>query len=282
MMSATVLGFGQDIEVVGDVLSANQADQERRRIHEWLHPPDPFISHTIARSKYERLTNRWLLDSSSFLSWIQERNALLSIVGIPGSGKTILASSIIAELEEKYLSADSTVLYFYFEFSDRQKQSIDGCIASLILQLALISDNFSHVLNLYTDCGQGKRTPNLSELLNVLELGAKLAKKVYLVFDALDECAEEDVMMRLISEQLHSMHGGISTLITSRKKPELDIDGFNGLIVSINVQQDLIDPDIQTCIRTRLAHNTRLARWCKDEKLRREIESTLMAGANGM
>ena len=74
--TASVLEFGQDIEVISDVLSSNQID-EKQRIHEWLQPPDPFTSHTAARSKHETSTNQWLFESLEFLEWLNEGRPLL-------------------------------------------------------------------------------------------------------------------------------------------------------------------------------------------------------------
>ena len=280
--SATVLGFGQDIEVVSDILAANQSDQERQRVHDWLQPPDPFVSHTIARSKYERLTNRWLLDSSQFSDWIQKPRALLSVVGIPGSGKTILASSVIAELEEKRLTEDSILLYFYFDFNDRQKQSVSACVASLVLQMALIRDDFRQLLILYTECGQGSRTPTLDELLDILDCNLASLKKSFLIFDALDECSEADLLSQFISDRLLRKASDISILVTSRKLSDFETETVDPSHAVVNLQQSLVDPDIQTYIRTRLANRKRLAKWCKDKAVKKEIETTLTAGANGM
>lgn len=188
--SANLLKFGQDIKAVSDVLSASQLDEERRRVHQWLQPPNPFANHDAAHHQHEMSTNEWFLKGSAFKTWLEDPSSLLLLYGIPDSGKTIIASSVIAEIEDAILTPKSVLLYFYFDFNNRRKQTALGCLSSLILQLAFVTNDFRRIWLLYMVCDQGQRQPTSSELKETLRGALEAFPKVYLVLDALDECQE--------------------------------------------------------------------------------------------
>ena len=77
---------------------------QRRAIFAWLSPADPLLNHAAARRKHEPTTGHRFLDSAQFGSWRRGLNSALWIYGKPGSGKTILASTIIEHLRTSDLS----------------------------------------------------------------------------------------------------------------------------------------------------------------------------------
>ena len=280
--SANVLKFGQDIEAISDVLSSSQLDEERRRIHEWLRPPDPYANHSAAREKHVTSTNEWLLRGADFRSWLDASDSLLVLYGIPGSGKTIIASSIIAEIEDSVLTSKSILLYYYFDFNDRRKQTASGCLSSLILQLALVMNDFQRIWLLYTLCEQGRRQPTMPEMEDALRGSLEASPKIYLVLDALDECQELDEVLGFIISIFTSWDINVKLLATTRKERNIDeaLQPLKPII--INLQDDLITDDIQVYVTNRLTTNLRLKRWCLDPNIKSEIESTLVMGADGM
>jgi hypothetical protein len=57
--------------------------------------------------------------------------------GISGAGKTVLSSCIVEHMkvhDQNDIPGASTA-YFYFDFSDRGKQTTQGCMQSLVKQL---------------------------------------------------------------------------------------------------------------------------------------------------
>ena len=280
--SANILKFGQDIETIGDILSVSQLDEERRRIYEWLRPPDPFANQDAARQKHEKSTNDWLLLSQEFAKWMNTSADLLTVYGIPGSGKTILASSVIAEIEEKTLNSKSVLLYYYFDFNDRQKQTVLGCISSLLLQLALVMDDFNKLWLLYVACELGRRQPSIYEIEETLRNALEALPEVYMILDALDECLELDEVLSFIVSACDSWEAKVKIMVTSRKERNID-EALQVLDpVAINLRDELITQDIQVYVQSRLNASTRLKKWCSDPQLKSEIERTLVNGADGM
>ena len=280
--SANILKFGQDIEAIGDILSGSQLDEERRQIYQWLRPPDPFANQEAARQKHAKSTNDWLLRSQDFVNWMKAPPDLLTLYGIPGSGKTILASSVIAEIEEKILNSKSILLYYYFDFNDRQKQNVSGCISSLLLQLAFVMEDFDKLRLLYVACDLGRRQPSIHEMKETLRNALKALPKVYMVLDALDECQELDEALSFIVSACGSWDTDVKTLVTSRKERNID-EALNILDpITINLRDELITQDIQVYVQGRLNASPRLKKWCSDPQIKSEIERTLISGADGM
>ena len=280
--SANILKFGQDIEAIGDILSGSQLDEERRQIHEWLRPPDPYANQDAARQKHEKSTNDWLLRSKDFAKWMDTSSNLLTIYGIPGSGKTILASSVIAELEEKTLNSKSVLLYYYFDFNDCQKQNVSGCISSLLLQLAFVMDDFQKLWLLYMACDLGRRQPRVNEMEKMLRSALEALPRVYMVLDALDECQELDELLSFIVTACTSWDIDVKFLVTSRKERNVDEALQNLDPIAIDLRDELITQDIQVYVKRRLDTSSRLKKWCSDPRIKSEIEHTLISGADGM
>lgn len=86
--------------------------------------------------------------------------------GIPGCGKTVLSSSIIEDLQKSSSDALSAILYFYFDFNDIRKQTIDNALRSLVWQAATYTRHLSKDLKqLYVSCGEGKDQPSTQSLV---------------------------------------------------------------------------------------------------------------------
>ncbi|KAF2728403.1 hypothetical protein EJ04DRAFT_407814, partial [Polyplosphaeria fusca] len=110
------------------------------------------------------------------------------------------------------------------------------------------------------------------------------ASQVYILLDALDECAQRAELMEVLRTiagwQLRNVH----MIMTSRK--ERDIENSLEQIVdprnSICLQSDVVDKDIQQYVRERLSSDNALNKWSKDTALQHEIETALMKGSKGM
>ncbi|KAH9980856.1 hypothetical protein BGW80DRAFT_1453810 [Lactifluus volemus] len=126
--------------------------QSRSELRNWLFPPDPSINHRISRSRHHEGTATWFFDNTSFNEW-KSSHSLLWINGKPGSGKSILCSSIVENIKDMSNDGLGSICYFYFDYKDTSKRDIHGL---------------------------------LSSLLDMLNLDERLP--VYIIIDALDEC----------------------------------------------------------------------------------------------
>ena len=81
--------------------NAKEAMDKRQRILDWLTPIDHASQQRDAISQRQAGTGGWLLDSQAYQDWLSTRNGTLFCVGGPGTGKTVFASIINADLEER-------------------------------------------------------------------------------------------------------------------------------------------------------------------------------------
>ncbi|KAK8124989.1 ankyrin repeat-containing domain protein [Apiospora kogelbergensis] len=110
-----------------------QADGHLDKIRRWLSPLDPSTNLNKAREQHCRGTGQWFLDSDQYFKWKTDRHPSLWLNGIPGCGKTIFSSSVVADLEQS--TASESLIYFYFGFNNIEKQSLEKAVRSLIAQL---------------------------------------------------------------------------------------------------------------------------------------------------
>jgi len=217
-----------------------------------------------------------------------QRNSTLWIHGIPGCGKTILSSTLIEDLTTTLPS--STLLYFYFDFSDSHKQTLNNMIRSLISQLYhKREDTWKFVDLLYSSCEDGRRQPRCESLCQVFLRMIDSLDSVHIVLDALDECStragsHSEGLLSWMEDLIGLKQRNINLLVTSR--PEQDIQSkLNDIISAENViplESALVTGDINAYIHAQVRKNDGLKRWRQQPDIQAEIEGVLMQKANGM
>src|SRR6202023_1408526 len=79
---------------------SHSADSNRKSILDWLVGTNPSENHNRAPGLHELHTGRWLTRSPAYRGWLNGSNRFLWLHGIPGSGKTILASFVIEDVKD--------------------------------------------------------------------------------------------------------------------------------------------------------------------------------------
>lgn len=261
------------------------ANVHLHKIGNWLSPPDPSTNLNKARDQHHQGTGQWLLVGDQYAKWKTDRNSFLWLNGIPGCGKTILSSSIVADLEQSTASADR-LIYFYFDFNDISKQSLEKAVRSLVSQLYhKRKDVRTEVDALYRSCNEGSRQPNTSKLYELFQGMLQQVGEVWLILDALDEChLRDDSFANGLLPWIKRVRGfglNIHMLVTSR--PEHDIrvaiEACSCDDEIIPLQSSLVEADIESYIKTK---TTQMKRWQNRPDVQLEIENALVQKANGM
>ncbi|KAH6655699.1 hypothetical protein BKA67DRAFT_534614 [Truncatella angustata] len=264
-----------------------RVDGHLEKVRNWLAPPDPSTNFNKAREQYHEGTGHWLLNSEVYTKWKMEQNSFLWLYGIPGCGKTILSSSVVADLEQSAGSA-RTLLYFYFDFNDVDKQSLNKAVRSLITQLYFKrKDARKETDALYSSCNNGRRQPDQTSLLALLRnmLQRQHDSEVWIVLDALDEChaRNEGAASGLMSyiKSLRDCTANVHLLVTSRPEHDLQsaIESWAHVSEIIPLQSTRVENDINSYIK---AKTRQLGRWKGRPDIQNEIETVLSGKANGM
>ena len=254
------------------------------KIRKWLSPPDPASNLNKAREQRHKGTGQWLLDSDRYIKWKTERNSFLWLNGIPGCGKTILSSSVVADLQESATSLN--MVYFYFDFNDGTKQSLERAVRSLVNQLYYKRTDLRKEADaLYSSCDDGSRETDSASLLKLFQTMVQKAGEIWLVLDALDECRERNDgpgggLLPWI-RGLRDTGLGIHLLVTSRPEHDIQtaIESWAHIEEAIPLYNGLIEGDINAYIRAR---TKAITRWQSRPDIQEKIESTLIQKADGM
>lgn len=256
------------------------------KILRWLSPPDPSTNYNEALTQRHPGTGQWLLEDPRYSRWTKEPASFLWLHGIPGCGKTVLSTTVIENLKND--ARGKVVLYFYFAFSDVQKQNLDHAIRALAGQLydtgqAAIRRHLDICFALYCD---GQRQPSLDTLCKTFHQMAQCAGELWVVLDALDECIMDQHRRELLNwiQVCHAGSSNIHLLVTSR--PEQDIQSAVAKWASVDsiipLQSELVQKDISSYVYHEVRKGTRLERWRGWADVQQEIEDTLTKKANGM
>ncbi|KAH9981775.1 hypothetical protein BJV77DRAFT_354094 [Russula vinacea] len=107
--------------------TANDVDQVKQtqlqeNVYKWLSPSDPSTNHNIACGTYHKKMATWFFQGNIFGEW-KSTGSLLWIHGKPGSGKSILCSTIIQDIKALCEAGEASMAYFYFDFRNANNKA---------------------------------------------------------------------------------------------------------------------------------------------------------------
>jgi NACHT domain len=251
-------------------------DKNYKEIRQWLTKTDPISNHTAACAKHEPGTGDWLLSSQEFSYWLLPGRSLW-LHGIPGAGKTVLCSTIIESLKSRCSSAVAC-LYFYFDFSNPQKQNVANMLYSFLAQLSTSSVP-PEVQQLYESTGHGTREATITQLTDTFLSIASRAPQTYIMMDALDESSDRKLMFEVI-EAILKTNDKINLLMTSRKEPDIQKMLQHSIDYVVPIEDKRVDADIHMHVERCLQNDPDLNKW--DIDLKSKIVTSLTSGAHGM
>ncbi|KAF8147677.1 hypothetical protein B0H34DRAFT_669431, partial [Crassisporium funariophilum] len=121
----------------------------RQKVMTWVSPIDVAAKHFDVSSTRQPGTGEWLSNSSTFQEWESGISRALWCPGIPGAGKTVLASLIIDRLRAVQLHepvSSVAVAWFYFNYKEESTQTPNAILLSLIQQIAVYSNKLYDLL----------------------------------------------------------------------------------------------------------------------------------------
>jgi hypothetical protein len=173
--------------------------------------------------------------------------------------------------------------YFFFDGRDGQKgsQTVESLVRSLIRQFSAAHGDIPAALaKLYHSCHDGGSQPSVESLQSTLLLVLEAFGEVYIVLDALDECAERKDLLKWIKAMTSWRKGKLHLLATSR--PEATIAKILRSLDPrhVHMEPKLITGDIERYIHSSIDEEEAFERW--DDKVKMTIKSALLKRAVGM
>ncbi|KAJ5914532.1 hypothetical protein N7504_003415 [Penicillium tannophilum] len=219
-------------------------------IEKWLQPTpydlerSEFCRH---RASYLAGTGTWLKSTKVYQQWhspASDNSGLLWIKGIPGSGKSVMATSIINQLRKE----DVPVIYFFFrQMIDANHKPI-AALRDWICQVLHYSPLIQVKLEKYLDAGKSLNSLSLSDLWKDLRLALGSIPRAYCIVDALDEMdrGNEDFLHALV-ELGQWRPSNLKVLMTSRPIPSLEAS-----LRRHPAEERLVDLDIASYVQYKL------------------------------
>ncbi|KAJ5892886.1 hypothetical protein N7504_009577 [Penicillium tannophilum] len=251
LFNLVIGNINQDLtlEIGAEVRSikGNQDTQLRNEMLAFIHPTDPSEQQRKVFNMRHEGAGKWLLGSEEFLLWVgNEKNKAMLCTGVPGAGKTVLASIIIDHLETKYANDESVAItYLYFDY--RQRIEFPDLLSSLLRQLLQANPGLDGIiaeLNFRRQHNPSRLSE--TEVQKELELAMSQCSEVFFLIDALDECLDVRVRRQFLIwiRNLLNSNGQtkIKVLATTRHEDEFGQDCFsNDLNLEIKASREDVE-----------------------------------------
>ncbi|TFK26017.1 ankyrin [Coprinopsis marcescibilis] len=234
----------------------------------------------IQKNTYKKWTPGtlgWVLEDSDFCAWFQAKQGIIWGTGMPGAGKTVLASFVINHLLKIEENDKSICVAFAYCRHDKQATA-EQVLGSLIRQQVEHHPSavLPTIMRIYERCSNDGTSPSQEDLLEMLRaiLSAGIFSKSFYVVDGLDE-ASTNIQVELI-DSLASLP--VNVFITSRP-----LDSLQELFPAARVFHVVVrNEDIVRLIEQKLRcmHNVR--KMLRDDALKSEVVSLIIEKSSGM
>lgn len=271
----------QDLLEQMDQKNQEALDQKQKvSVLNWLSPLQMNQIHQTVSNSAEKGCGEWFLTSGVFLSWMAAKDQPLWCWGIPGAGKTVLASITVNHLRtggNEAMKHNRGVAVTYVKYNEPE-QTLENLLGSLLRQLIESTDGIPPaVLELYDHHRHRNTSSSVDELCETLLLVIDSFTEVFLIIDALDECSE-DLRWELL-ERLETIEPHVHLLITSRFLDSIDEE----LKLFSRMEIKAHRADIELFIDHQIKKNRNLRKIVeRSQALRRDIKDTIVKTAEHM
>ncbi|KAK8123111.1 hypothetical protein PG984_011781 [Apiospora sp. TS-2023a] len=260
-------------------INAARITWETGKVLEWLTNSNFGDKQSDCLRKRQDGTGKWFLDSSEYQEWLATPSQILLCSGMPGAGKTIIASIVIEHLESQSAGSDKGLCYAFCDFNKRDDQTFERLMLSLLKQLVKCKQSLPKAVEaLYNLHTQRDTRPQIKEIMETFCTLASGFSRVFVIIDALDEYnagheSQKDFVSRLLAMQKET---GISLFATSRPVAQV-VDGFSGhLCATMDGNEDDISHYLRNNVRKVLSFKA------KNDALMDEVAARISQASKGM
>ncbi|KAF6761386.1 hypothetical protein DFP72DRAFT_39209 [Ephemerocybe angulata] len=182
----SVRNAGRDMIIVNPA-PISGPDASIEEVTAWLKGANFRAIYRVSLEARMDNTGTWFIATFEFGEFVRQKGTVVWATGIPGSGKTILASISIEHLEDTFSRrSDVAVLYAFLRYSE--KPTLLQIIAGLLTQLVSCHNvALSHLLPVYQRAKTHRDELSCSEAVKLLRSSLSLFSDTFIVIDGLDE-----------------------------------------------------------------------------------------------
>lgn len=261
----------------------DQAETSRRReILKWLKSID---MEEVYRESLRRILDdscEWLFQRQEYSRWSQrlstnKPSSLLWIVGIPGAGKTMIATRAIEKLQQS-----CQVAYFYCNTNRAETRNSLSIVRSWAWQLLKRAEKIpDEVGNLY-DSGSEANFPTMNSCLDVLldeEISSDASTNQVFILDGLDECESSEI--GTICRTLDHLSNKANVLLFSREQNDISTELIKAMRQRSFEKLSITKLDTDTDIKRFIQREVK-SLGLPEKDIEQSVIETLQAGAQGM
>ena len=241
----------------------------------WLNPISVEVTFKDSLSGMLDGSCEWLFKRQEYLDWLTTVAAdgcsLLWITGIPGAGKTTLATRTIQQLLERH-----NVAYFYCDGKTADSRDITRILSTWTWQLLRQNqDKLERVAEIYSTGAP----PNKENMKDCLEALLRAKPKRIVILDGLDECNAEARMT--LCQILVSISSYASVLVFSRELNDISVALNRALDPQQLARLRISEVDTQLDIKQFILREIKQLNL-PGEEIENAVIEALQEGAQGM
>ncbi|KAK4166269.1 hypothetical protein QBC43DRAFT_298899 [Cladorrhinum sp. PSN259] len=255
-----------------------RSDRIKDQILPWVRagqdPSKLDVRHELAGRLHvhQEGTCSWILENPGYKQWYtSSESSVLWYNAAPGSGKSIMASSIINRLKQD----DQRVIYHFCSYDDPTLRQPLNIFRSLILQLLRLAERVPDSIKMIWEEEQ-QFSPNLKNPFVVEKVTHELLKvipRVHVVIDGLDECLHPQAndqgpipfsalgMIGSLVSLGSERHGIAKWFFTSRKEGPTESSMLKLNAIEVTPTTEDLHSDITSYITDRLRESQ--SKWCR-------------------
>lgn len=267
------------IETTATLHATKIAESEKEEIIQWIYQST--VNHDNFQRDYTAVaqdgTGQAFLSSDAFRQWVEGTCATIVCPGLPGAGKTIMASIVKSHLDGKtpdssYLTA---VLYFNYKrhLEDHKNDKL------LLAVLAQFLSQSEKVPDLIRSTFKKKDPIRVDDVISVLESLVRSSPRSFLIMDALDEFYDDEGARSRFLRLIQRVQGAGNLRVMMTARPHLIDDPAICNWSDATVQITASDDDLHTYLDHRICGFPHLP---DDFDLRLSIADRIVEASAGM
>ncbi|KAJ1324776.1 ankyrin repeat domain-containing protein 50 [Microdochium nivale] len=247
---STIRQLKDDTSAIIQSQLSSDEKSERNAILDWIEKRSN--RYEITQSDYygraQKGTGQWFLESESMQKWINGELGTVYCPGIPGAGKTIMASIVTNHLQLQLRTSQpsTNIAVVYFNYKTQDSQSLLCILWSILWQFTYRKTRIDTCLKrFYSDYERG--APSVDDLTALLCSLVRGGDHTFIVLDALDELSNiegpnsrKKLLDCIMHVQKAAKHNQARVLMTARPDTELSASVCPDATIQIySAQQDL-------------------------------------------
>jgi Cdc6-like AAA superfamily ATPase len=250
---------------------------KHKELTAWISPTNFPADHSDLLGRRQEGTGQWFLEAPKFKQWLSRPNETLFCPGMPGAGKTMLATIAISHLLQTVQNDFTGVAYVYCNYKKQNEQSASSLLAAILKQLVQAYPLLTEpVKRLHALHKERETRPSIVELFDTLQTALTSLSTVYIVVDALDECRDD--VRRSFLAKLRDLQTKIDlrSMVTSRHIPNI----VNDLKSSLRLEVRASAGDVAEFVAGQIQQLPKCIQ--NNPSLRAMVQQEIVKAADGM